>query len=114
MYVIYDERSKRVETIYYNPTPDQMAEPGMHIEGAVPQLDTIPGLSPVLKVDEEKAQLYYDYEKPNTLESRIGELLKENTELKMALAELAEAQEQAHTATQLALAEIAESIGGEK
>lgn len=41
-------------------------------------------------------------------------LQQENIELKTALAELAEAQEQAQTATQLALAEIVESLGGEK
>lgn len=113
MYVIY-ENDFKVRTIYYNPTPGQMAEPGMHIEGAVPQLDTIPGLSPVLKIDLEKARLYYDHERPDTWEGRIIELQKENAELKLALAELAEAQGQSQTATQLALVEIVESLGGEK
>lgn len=109
MYVIYDERSKRVETIYQNPTPEQMAEPGTHVEGDIPQPDHILGLRPVLKIDVEKAKLYYDYERPDTLESRVLELQKENVEIKFALAELAEAQEKDNTDTHLALTEVVEN-----
>lgn len=118
MYVIYD-RKNRVETIYHNPTGEQVAEPGMHIAGEVPQPDNILGLRPVLKIDVEKARLYYDYERPDTLESKLLELMKENVEIKYALAELAEAQEKDNTNSQLALTELAEMSpegpeGGEK
>lgn len=109
MYVIYDERSKRVETIYHNPTEDELAETGMHVEGEVPQPDHILGLRPVLKIDVEKAKLYYDYERPDTLESKLLELMKENVEIKYAIAELAEAQEKDNTNTQLAITELAET-----
>ncbi|MDU5141050.1 MAG: hypothetical protein E6230_02535 [Paenibacillus dendritiformis] len=109
MYVIFDNRTKRVETIYHNPTAEQMSEPGMHVEGEIPQPDHILGLRAVLKVDVEKARLYYDYERTDTLESRVLELQKENVEIKFALAELAEAQEKDITSTQMALTEIAEA-----
>ncbi|WII36807.1 hypothetical protein [Paenibacillus thiaminolyticus] len=109
MYVIYDERSKRVETIYHNPTEEQMSEQGIHVDGEIPQPDHILGLRPVLKIDVEKARLYYDYERPDTLESRLLELQKENVEIKYALAELAEAQEKDNTTAQLAITEIAET-----
>lgn len=72
MYVIFDDRTKRVETIYHNPTPEQMSESGMHVEGEIPQPDHILGLRPILKIDVEKARLYYDYERPDTLESKIA------------------------------------------
>ncbi|CAH8772437.1 hypothetical protein [Paenibacillus dendritiformis] len=108
MYVIYD-RFNRVETIYHNPTEEQMSEPGMHVEGEIPQADHILGLRAVLKIDVEKAKLYYDYERPDTLESRVLELQKENVEIKYALAELAEAQEKDNTDTHLALTEVAET-----
>lgn len=133
MYVIYDERGKRVETIYHNPTPEQTKEPGIHVDGEIPQPDHILGLRPILKIDVEKARLYYDFERPDTLESKVLELMKENVEIKYALAELAEAQEvdisntqsaltdivktqeSDNTNTQLALSELAEMIeGGEK
>lgn len=109
MYVIYDERSKRVETIYHNPTEEQMKEPGIHVDGEVPQPNHILGLRAVLKIDVEKVRLYYDYERPDTLESRLLELQKENVEIKFALAELAEAQEKDSTNTHLALTEVAEN-----
>ncbi|MGG3839638.1 hypothetical protein ABEV00_21785 [Paenibacillus thiaminolyticus] len=109
MYVIYDDRSNRVETIYHNPTADQMSEQGIHVDGEIPQPDHILGLRAVLKIDVEKAKLYYDYERPDTLESRILELSKENVEIKYALAELAEAQEKDNTNTQLAITELAET-----
>nr|WP_187698533.1 hypothetical protein [Paenibacillus alvei] len=72
-----------VETLYFNPTPTQMEElQGIEIDGEMPQPDSIPGMRPVLKVDVEKAQLYYDYEKPDTLETRVAELQNENENLK--------------------------------
>ncbi|BFH70232.1 hypothetical protein J27TS7_20650 [Paenibacillus dendritiformis] len=67
-----------------------MSEPGLHVEGERPQPDHILGLRSVLKIDVEKAQFYYDYERPDTLETKVMELLKENVEIKLALAELAE------------------------
>lgn len=85
MYAIYKEtpRGVIVETLYFNPTPTQMEESqGIEIDGEMPQPDTIPGMRSVLKVDIEKAQLYYDYEKPDTLESRVAELQNENENLK--------------------------------
>lgn len=109
MYVIFDDRTKRVDTIYHNPTADELAEPGMHVDGEVPQPNHILGLRAVLKIDVDKAQLYYDYEKPDTLESKVLELLKENVEIKYAIAELAEAQEKDNTNTQLAITELAET-----
>lgn len=108
MYVIYDQFN-RVETIYHNPTAEQMSEPGIHVDGEIPQPDHILGLRAVLKIDVEKAKLYYDYERPDTLESRVLELQKENVEIKFALAELAEAQEKDNTDTHLALTEVAET-----
>ncbi|EHQ61456.1 hypothetical protein PDENDC454_15047 [Paenibacillus dendritiformis C454] len=66
-------------------------------------------MRPILKIDVDKAQLYYDYERPDTLESRILDLCKENVEIKLALAELAEAQEKDNTDTHLALTEVAET-----
>ncbi|BFH66264.1 hypothetical protein J27TS7_11100 [Paenibacillus dendritiformis] len=108
MYVIYD-RNYRVETIYHNPTEEQMSEPGIHVEGEIPQPEHILGLRAVLKIDVEKARLYYDYERPDTLESKLLELMKENVEIKFALAELAEAQEKDNTNTQLAITELAET-----
>lgn len=108
MYVIYDQFN-RVETIYHNPTAEQMSEPGMYVEGEIPQPDHILGLRPVLKIDVEKAKLYYDYERPDTLESRVLELQKENVEIKYALAELAEAQEKDHTDTRSHIAELTQS-----
>ncbi|NEZ40255.1 hypothetical protein [Paenibacillus alvei] len=85
MYAIYKEtlRGVIVETLYFNPTPTQMEElQGIEIDGEMPQPDSIPGMRPVLKVDVEKAQLYYDYEKPDTLETRVAELQNENENLK--------------------------------
>lgn len=92
MYAVYEETSTGVlvTALYHNPVPEQTAgNNGVYLEGTVPQPDQISGLIPVLKIDVEKGQLYYDYERPDTLESRIGDLQKENTELKIALAELA-------------------------
>ncbi|MBG9737254.1 hypothetical protein [Paenibacillus alvei] len=85
MYAIYKEtpRGVIVETLYFNPTPTQMEESqGIEIDGEMPQPDAIPGMHPVLKVDIEKALLYYDYEKPDTIETRVQELQKENENLK--------------------------------
>ncbi|MEW9104394.1 hypothetical protein [Paenibacillus sp.] len=85
MYAIYKEtpRGVIVETLYFNPTPTQMEElQGIEIDGEMPQPDTIPGMRPVLKVNVGKAQLYYDYEKPDTIENRVQELQKENENLK--------------------------------
>ncbi|TQR43381.1 hypothetical protein [Paenibacillus popilliae] len=89
MYVLYDN-FKKVTTIYQNPVPDQMSGTGLLVDGDIPQPKYIHGMNPVLKIDTEKMQLYYDYEKPDTIESRVADLQKENTELKLALAELAE------------------------
>ena len=46
----------------------------MHVEGEIPKPDHILGLRPILKIDVEKARLYYDYERPDTLESKVLEL----------------------------------------
>jgi len=81
MYAVYDE-SKIVTAIYFNPTPEQMESHGIEIDGDMPQPDVISGMTPVLKVDIEKEQLYYDYEKLDTLETRVLELQKENENLK--------------------------------
>jgi hypothetical protein len=53
-----------------------------------------------------------DRTKPTEL-TELEQLRAENTELKLALTELAEAQEADKTEMQLALAEIAGLIGGE-
>ncbi|MDT8979967.1 hypothetical protein RQP50_27435 [Paenibacillus sp. chi10] len=90
MYAIYKEANNQVEYLFFNPTPEQKTKPGIEIEGVFPTPDAIPGMVPVLKVDVGKVRLYYDYERPDTIESRVHELQKENTELKLALAELAE------------------------
>ncbi|WII36365.1 hypothetical protein [Paenibacillus thiaminolyticus] len=76
-------------------------------------------------INPESKQLEFSYPDPDgpepqpsgyrpPLSEKVLNLEKENTGLKLGLAELAEAQEQDQTATQLALAEIVESLGGEK
>ncbi|MCY7484760.1 hypothetical protein [Paenibacillus alvei] len=84
MYAIYKETSRGVivEKLFFNPTLEQTESQGIEIDGEMPQPDAIPGMVPVLKVDVEKAQLYYDYERPDTLESRVAELQTENENLK--------------------------------
>ncbi|EJW16891.1 hypothetical protein M5X00_17765 [Paenibacillus alvei] len=84
MYVVYKETSEglSVETLYFNPTPKQMEALGIEIEGEMPQPINISGMVPVLKVDVKKAQLFYDYEKPDTIENRVQDLQKENENLK--------------------------------
>ncbi|MDH6430292.1 MULTISPECIES: hypothetical protein [unclassified Paenibacillus] len=64
----------------------------------------------------ERSQSEFDAEwlnRPLTPPTEIEILREENTELKLALTELAEAQEADKTEMQLALAEIAGLIGGE-
>lgn len=82
MYAIYKEANNQVEYLFFNPTPEQKTKAGIEIEGVFPTPDAIPGMVPVLKVDIEKGQLYYDYEKPDTIESRVAELQNENENLK--------------------------------
>ncbi|WP_289356164.1 hypothetical protein [Paenibacillus sp. S-12] len=84
MYVVYKETSQGtlVTTVYMNPTPEQMEKSGIEINGKFPTPDAIPGMVPVLKVDVEMERLYYDYGRPDTLESRVAELQTENENLK--------------------------------
>ncbi|MCM3291816.1 hypothetical protein M3661_16930 [Paenibacillus sp. MER 180] len=92
MFAVYLETQQGmvVTTVYMNPTPEQMKTSGVEIDSGFPTPNAVAGMVPVLKVDVEMKQLYFDYERPDTIASRVQELQKENTELKLALAELAE------------------------
>ncbi|GAC41411.1 hypothetical protein [Paenibacillus popilliae] len=84
MYVIYEEtpQGKVVTTVYMNPEPERMQAQGVEIDGELPKPDDIPGMRPVLKLKLEEKELYYDYERPNTVESRVQVLQEENEELR--------------------------------
>lgn len=71
---------------------------------SLPIPEKIVGKTPVLKVDVEKQEVWYEYEDLVT-ES-------EDNDIKLALAELAEQQEQDKLNTQLAIAELAEAVLG--
>lgn len=92
MFAVYEETSygNLVTVVYMNPVPEQMKVQGIEIDGELPRAEDISGMKPVLKLKLEEKLLYYDYVRPDSLESRITDLQKENTELKVALAELAE------------------------
>ncbi|WP_106766820.1 hypothetical protein [Paenibacillus faecalis] len=58
--------------------------------------DNIPGMTSVLKVDLTKKTLFYDYYAPETLETKIQALEKENADLKAQLTEAQSATLELH------------------
>jgi len=93
MYIVYNNE-KDVTAIYYNPVPSQLAVlqaeeiTGVHMDGEVPQPDSVAGLQPKLKLDVDQIKLYYDYERPDTLDNRVYQLQQDNERLKQDNAKL--------------------------
>ncbi|MCY9755451.1 hypothetical protein M5X00_14485 [Paenibacillus alvei] len=114
MYLAYDLVGKgnigKVRAMYYDPVPEQIEmEPnGFYVE-SIPEAEEKPGFTPKPMVKIDTKEIYFDYvvypDVPNESTSEIDKL-------KLAVAELAETQEADNTNTKLALAELAEMVGG--
>lgn len=92
MYIIYKEVSEttgEVDGVIFIPSADDRAKTGRDIDNsAMVYPVNIPGMVSRLMINLETNELYYDYYVPETVESKITELEKENGALRQAVAEL--------------------------
>lgn len=88
-YILIDENIGRVRAIYHNPWPMLDVEDpiGIYVE-RIPSAQSQEGFYPVLMVNLETKELYYNYEAlPEPLATR-DEIAEQVGELKQAIAEL--------------------------
>lgn len=87
MYIVYDKDAV-VTAIYHNPVPEQLkaldtqGAKGVDMDGEIPQPKYVQGLVSKLKLDVKTKKLYYDYVSPDTLDSKVYQLQKDNEQLK--------------------------------
>lgn len=78
-----------VQMIEHNTTSTSSLDDGFYFENIiVPDPVRDNGMRPVLRIDLNTKELYYDYFIPETVETKVTSLQQENAELKQAVAEL--------------------------
>lgn len=91
MYVTYEkvsDKSGRVSEIIFMPTTADLAREGVSIDAPITKPENVPGMVSRLMVNLETDDLYYDYYTPETIETKVSGLQKENVELNQTIGNL--------------------------
>ncbi|OPG98611.1 hypothetical protein B2I21_09730 [Chryseobacterium mucoviscidosis] len=82
------QNTAEVESITHNPVPGVNENNSYTTDQALPIPENIPGMIPILYTKVDTKTLYYNYIKPETIESLISQLQEQQAVIKAAMDDL--------------------------
>lgn len=82
------KNATEVDSITQNPVPEDIVPNSYVTDQAIPIPNDIPGMIPILYTKVDDKTLYYNYIKPETIDSLISQLQEQQAVIKAAMDDL--------------------------